>query len=207
MGRIAAIGDLAAAPAARRLDVAGLAVAPGFIDSHAHDDRAVLDMPDMLPKVSQGVTTVVNGNCGISLAPLRGKEPLVPPLNLLGRGDSYASFAAYRQAIDAAAPAVNVAAMVGHSTLRVMRMADVARPATAAEIDAMRRDVEQALNDGALGVSTGTFYPRPPPRRRRNHRGLRAPDAARRHLRRALCGTKAIASWTPSTKACASAPP
>jgi N-acyl-D-amino-acid deacylase len=158
-GLIAAIGDLAAAPAARRLDVTGLAVAPGFIDSHAHDDRAVLDMPDMLPKVSQGVTTVVNGNCGISLAPLRGDESLVPPLNLLGRGERYRSFAEYRQAIDAAPPAVNVAAMVGHSTLRVLRMADVAKPASAAEIDAMRGDVEQALNDGALGVSTGTFYP------------------------------------------------
>ncbi|WP_420042741.1 N-acyl-D-amino-acid deacylase family protein [Bordetella genomosp. 8] len=158
-GRIAGIGDLAAEPAARRLDVTGLVVAPGFIDSHAHDDRAVLDMPDMLPKVSQGVTTVVNGNCGISLAPLRGGESLVPPLNLLGRGNAYGSFAEYRQAIDATAPAVNVAAMVGHSTLRVMRMGDVTRAATAAEIDAMRDDVEQALNDGALGVSTGTFYP------------------------------------------------
>ncbi|OZI62379.1 N-acyl-D-amino-acid deacylase family protein [Bordetella genomosp. 11] len=158
-GRIAAIGDLAGAPAARMLDIAGLVVAPGFIDSHAHDDRAVLDMPDMLPKVSQGVTTVVNGNCGISLAPLRGDEALVPPLNLLGRGDSYGSFAHYRRAIDASPPAVNVAAMVGHSTLRVMRMGDVTRAATTAEISAMRADVEQALNDGALGVSTGTFYP------------------------------------------------
>jgi N-acyl-D-amino-acid deacylase len=158
-GRIADVGDLATAAATRRLDVTGLVVAPGFIDSHAHDDRAVLDMPDMLPKVSQGVTTVVNGNCGISLAPLRGGETLVPPLNLLGRGNAYGSFAAYREAIDATAPAVNVAAMVGHSTLRVLRMGDVNRPATAAEIDAMRGDVEQALGEGALGVSTGTFYP------------------------------------------------
>ncbi|ANN69837.1 N-acyl-D-amino-acid deacylase family protein [Bordetella bronchialis] len=158
-GRIAALGDLSGAPATQRLDVTGLAVAPGFIDSHAHDDRAVLDMPDMLPKVSQGVTTVVNGNCGISLAPLRGHETLVPPLNLLGRGQACASFADYRKAIDATAPAVNVAAMVGHSTLRVMRMGEVTRPATGTEIDAMRADVEQALNDGALGVSTGTFYP------------------------------------------------
>jgi N-acyl-D-amino-acid deacylase len=77
----------------------------------------------------------------------------------MGRNYRYGSFAAYRQAVEANPAAVNVAAMVGHSTLRVLRMPDVTRPATAAEIGAMRDDVEQALREGALGVSTGTFYP------------------------------------------------
>jgi N-acyl-D-amino-acid deacylase len=158
-GRIAAVGDLADAKARRTMDVAGLVVSPGFIDSHAHDDLAVLEMPDMLPKVSQGVTTVVNGNCGISLAPLRADGPQMPPLNLLGQGYRFGSFAEYRHAVDNGPAAVNVAALVGHCTLRVLRMADVARPASGSEIEAMRQDVEQALLDGALGVSTGTFYP------------------------------------------------
>ncbi|MFC4278754.1 N-acyl-D-amino-acid deacylase family protein [Achromobacter aloeverae] len=160
-GRIAAIGDLASAPVRPqgRMDVTGLVVAPGFIDCHSHDDWAVLEMPDMAPKVSQGVTTVINGNCGISLAPLQSEELPPPPLNLLGGGYRFGSFAEYRAAIDARPPAVNVAAMVGHSTLRVRHMPDLDTPADAAQIAAMRADVEQALREGALGVSTGTFYP------------------------------------------------
>src|SRR5262245_8781171 len=68
--RIAAVGDLTAASSDESIDVSGRVVAPGFIDIHTHDDRALLSAPDMLAKVSQGVTTVVTGNCGVSLAPL-----------------------------------------------------------------------------------------------------------------------------------------
>src|SRR5262245_24124870 len=66
-GRIAAVGDLAGQAAGRTLDAAGRIVAPGFIDSHTHDDQALLSQPDMTFKVSQGVTTVIAGNCGISI--------------------------------------------------------------------------------------------------------------------------------------------
>ena len=68
-GRIAAIGRLDAARAALELDASGKVAAPGFIDAHTHDDRLMLSSPDMAPKVSQGVTTVIAGNCGCSLAP------------------------------------------------------------------------------------------------------------------------------------------
>src|SRR6476620_8620376 len=94
-------------------------VTPVFIDVHTHDDQILLSGPQMLPKLSQGVTTVVIGNCGISLAPLvHGDAP--PPLNLLG-SDKYIhpTMAAYIVALEKARPAVNVAALVGHSTLRV----------------------------------------------------------------------------------------
>src|SRR6188472_152479 len=64
-GRVAAIGDLAGRPARRTLDASGRIVAPGFIDAHTHDDQALLAQPDMSFKISQGVTTVVAGNCGI----------------------------------------------------------------------------------------------------------------------------------------------
>ena len=158
-GRIAAIGDLSAAQALRTLDVTGLIVAPGFIDSHAHDDFAVLETPAMPFKALQGVTTVVNGNCGLSLAPLVTHGEVPAPLNLLGDAYRYPTFAAYRAAIDAADPAVNVVAMVGHSTLRVRHMGALDRAATDAEIEAMRADVAQALEEGAIGVSSGTFYP------------------------------------------------
>ena len=72
--RIAAIGDLAGRTARQTLDATGRIVAPGFIDSHTHDDQALLSQPDMSFKVSQGVTTVVAGNCGISIAPLRPRR-------------------------------------------------------------------------------------------------------------------------------------
>jgi N-acyl-D-aspartate/D-glutamate deacylase len=75
--RIAAVGDLGGARAEVVHDLAGRALAPGFIDVHTHDDNAVLRAPDCLAKISQGVTTVVVGNCGISAAPvrLRGRPP------------------------------------------------------------------------------------------------------------------------------------
>ena len=75
-GLIVAIGDLAGHPAAQVLDARGCIVAPGFIDAHTHDDQALLRQPDMAFKVSQGVTTVVTGNCGISAAPLPDGVPL-----------------------------------------------------------------------------------------------------------------------------------
>ncbi len=86
-GLIAAIGDLSDAQASVTLEARGKIVAPGFIDSHTHDDHAVLSDPEMAFKISQGVTTVVTGNCGISLAPLRPDLPRPIPQSLLGAGD------------------------------------------------------------------------------------------------------------------------
>ncbi|MCX7383072.1 MAG: amidohydrolase family protein, partial [Alphaproteobacteria bacterium] len=83
--RIVAVGDLGAASADREVIATGKVLAPGFIDAHTHDDRAVLCGPEcMLCKMSQGVTTVVVGNCGISLSPVRMKTRPIPPLDLLG---------------------------------------------------------------------------------------------------------------------------
>ncbi len=142
-----------------RIDVTGRVVAPGFIDVHTHDDNAVLVNPSMTAKLSQGVTTVIGGNCGISLAPVLDIEP-PPPLNLLGAREAFrfASLRDYAEAVDAAAPAVNIAALVGHSTLRVGTMASVERRANAAEIDAMRRLLAESLEAGAIGFSTGLWY-------------------------------------------------
>ena len=161
-GRIAAIGDLAGASADETLDAAGRIVAPGFIDSHTHDDQALLGQPAMAFKVSQGVTTVIAGNCGISAAPLRDGMDLPMPLSLLDAPDAprFTRFADYLDALRRAPAAVNVAAMVGHSTLRATVMGgDLDRPATGAEIAAMRAHVEEAMLSGAIGLSTGTFYP------------------------------------------------
>jgi N-acyl-D-amino-acid deacylase len=126
---------------------------------HTHDDAFVLREPDCLPKISQGVTTVVVGNCGISLAPLVVDVPQ-PPLNLLGQQDTfrYASFEAYGRAVDQAGPAVNVAALIGHTTLRFATMPDLDRAATPAEVDRMASLLDEALSFGAFGLSSGLFY-------------------------------------------------
>ena len=160
-GRIAAIGSLADRLAKRTLDAAGRIVAPGFIDAHTHDDQALLAQPDMSFKISQGVTTVVAGNCGISIAPLAADTPLPSPLDLLDASERgrYADFAAYFEQLERTPAAVNVASLVGHTTLRVRTMSSIDRPAEADEIMAMQRLLDEALAAGALGLSTGTFYP------------------------------------------------
>jgi N-acyl-D-amino-acid deacylase len=140
------------------LDCSGKVIAPGFIDVHTHDDAAVLDGPDMLPKLSQGITTVIVGNCGISLAPVVTEAPSAP-LSLLGRLQfRHGSMADYARAVDAAQPAVNVAALMGHTALRMRHMVDLRLPATAAERDAMAADMQEAMSAGALGLSSGIFY-------------------------------------------------
>ena len=158
--RITAVGDLSASSARRRIDVAGKVVSPGFIDSHTHDDNYLLKHRDMTPKISQGVTTVVTGNCGISLAPLAHANPPAP-LDLLDEGGSFRfeRFSDYLEALRAAPPAVNAACMVGHSTLRAAVMPDLKREATAGEIQAMQALADDALASGAIGISTGAFYP------------------------------------------------
>jgi len=159
--RIAAVGDLGAAAAARDIDCTGMILAPGFIDVHTHDDNALLRDGAMLPKLTQGVTTVVTGNCGISLAPLTPAAPPVPPLDLLGDKDAfrYPDFAAYMARLDSAGLPVNAVPMVGHTTLRVAAMAALDRPASDREVAAMQALIRECIEAGAAGLSTGLFYP------------------------------------------------
>ena len=155
---ITQIGTIPPAAATQIIDCTGLIVAPGFIDVHTHDDAIVLDAPGMLPKISQGVTTVVVGNCGISLAPLITEAP-VEPLGLLGtQRFRVERLAAYADAVNATQPAVNVAALIGHTSLRAAAMAQLDRPATADERASMAQHLRRAMDDGALGFSSGVFY-------------------------------------------------
>lgn len=146
--------------ASELVDATGLVLAPGFIDVHTHDDTAVIRTPGMLPKLSQGVTTVIVGNCGISASPvrLRGEPP--DPMNLLGDADAfcYPTFATYLDAVRVARPAVNVAALIGHTALRNNHMDRLDRTATGAEVEAMRGQLQEALDGGALGLSSGLAY-------------------------------------------------
>src|SRR5580658_9560902 len=118
--QIIAIGADLDCVAGEVVDGSGMVLAPGFIDVHTHDDTNVIRTPEMLPKLSQGVTTVIVGNCGISAAPVKLKGAPPDPMNLLGDASvfRYPTFAKYVAAIEAARPAVNVAALVGHTALR-----------------------------------------------------------------------------------------
>ncbi len=158
--RVSALGDLSAATANTRIDASEKIVAPGFIDAHTHDDRAVLSTPEMTPKVSQGVTTVITGNCGVSLAPLVDRDP-PPPLNLLGDRSwfRYSSMREYVDQVRSEPAAVNMAMLAGHSTLRAGVMDSLDRPASAAEIDRMGERLDEALRAGCIGMSTGLAYP------------------------------------------------
>ena len=159
-GRVCAIGQLSDYLAGQVTEGNGRVLSPGFIDVHTHDDTSVIRDPQMPAKLSQGVTTVIVGNCGISAAPvqLAGLPP--DPMNLLGDSDAfcYPTFAAYAAAVDATRPAVNVAALVGHTALRNNHMDALDRAATATEIQAMRAQLKEALDHGALGLSSGLAY-------------------------------------------------
>jgi N-acyl-D-amino-acid deacylase len=155
-------GQGSVASAREVIECDGLVLAPGFIDVHTHDDALLLQTVSegsAHPKLSQGVTTVITGNCGVSLAPLQSRD--VPaPLDILGADAfRFASFADYLNELQSAQPACNVAALIGHTTLRVRHLADTSREASAVQCEAMARDVQAALDAGAFGLSTGVYYP------------------------------------------------
>jgi len=159
-GRIVTIGAALRYKAAVTINAGDLSLSPGFIDVHTHDDTSVIDTPEMLPKISQGVTTVIVGNCGISASPVRLKADPPDPMNLLGSRERfrYPSFADYLAALKLAHPSVNVAALIGHTSLRNNHLDRLDRTATEPEIAAMRAELTSALSSGALGLSTGLAY-------------------------------------------------
>ena len=157
--RIVKICDLSSSTGKKEIDLKGQVAAPGFIDAHTHDDRLMLSNPEMTPKVSQGVTTIIGGNCGVSLAPMPRPipDPVTPPLNLLddeGKWFKFGTFKAYLDALRAQPSTTNRAMLVGHTTLRVATMDDLEQPANATQIAAMRELVVEAMQAGAIGVSS-----------------------------------------------------
>lgn len=177
-GRITAIGDLSAAIARDRVDAAGLAVAPGFIDAHAHSDLAPLLSPDdadlVLAPLRQGVTTEVCGNCGESPFPRTQRygdalDRAVTALFATGDGAS-TGMAAYADLLGSLADsrigalgagtglATNLAPLLGHGTLRGAAMGFDDRPPTDDELTLMVRLATEAFEQGAFGFSTGLIY-------------------------------------------------
>jgi N-acyl-D-aspartate/D-glutamate deacylase len=167
-GRIVAIGEVAEA-ADRTVDATGLTVSPGFIDIHTHYDAQVFWDPTVGPSSFHGVTTIVGGNCGFSIAPLNGKredaEYLVRmlsrvegmPLESLQAGVpwDWTSFGSYLEKLDGKL-AINAGFMVGHSALRraVMSERAVGEAASPEELGAMQDLLRQSIREGGMGFST-----------------------------------------------------
>ena len=155
--RIVAVGTLRGG-AGTVLEARGLALAPGFIDVHSHDDFAVFVSPEMDFKLMQGVTTDVVGNCGMGAAPYAPASVFaraLHPEHALPRWEGYAG---YFETVDREPPSLNVAVLVGHGTLRAAAMADPTAALDRADLDRMRRDLAEGLEAGAVGFSTGLVY-------------------------------------------------
>jgi N-acyl-D-amino-acid deacylase len=157
--RIAAVGDLSKAEAKKTIDATGKIVCPGFIDVHSHSDAYLLIEPRASSKVFQGITTEVCGNCGASAAPRLGDAKLPSDWQDKPFPGTWRTVAEYRKLFDQAKPAVNEALLIGHNTLHRGVSGYEPRGATPEELKEMCRALEQALDEGGCGLSTGLIYP------------------------------------------------
>lgn len=169
-GRIAAIGARLAGPAVQVVEAQGLALMPGIIDSHTHFDAQITWDPTLRPSPALGVTTAVIGNCGFTIAPCRPADRELTMRNLTqvegmslaalrtGIAWGFETFAQYMAQLRRRGSAVNVAAYIGHSSVRtyVMGAAAATRAATASEIAQMQAIVRDAMRHGAVGFASST---------------------------------------------------
>jgi N-acyl-D-amino-acid deacylase len=165
-GKIAFVGKLTGEIiAGKEIDAGGQVLAPGFIDIHAHHDFQLLRDPIMLSKIKQGVTTHMIGQCGISAAPIKPDK-----VELLDRYTGFAragvdpewnwqSFGEYLDILDGLDLAINVGGFVGHGTIRINVMGFESRKATTDELAEMRQLANDAMAEGAFGMTSGLIYP------------------------------------------------
>jgi N-acyl-D-aspartate/D-glutamate deacylase len=166
--RIVAVGDVGSTNGVEVVELDGLVLAPGFVDIHTHYDAQVTWDGDLTPSCWHGVTSVVMGNCGFSIAPTRPEDRGVIARTLenvegmsvealtAGIDWSFETFPEYLDALDRTPTRLNVAAMIGHTALRIYAMGDDAteRAATAEEVERMRAIVGEAIDAGAIGFAT-----------------------------------------------------
>jgi N-acyl-D-amino-acid deacylase len=166
-GRIDAVGDLAGAgtDGLEQVDATGLVVAPGWVDLHSHSDLTLLSDGRARSKVAQGVTTEINGNCGMGAVPLpatvasevRAANATIDPD--AGVEWAWSDLGGYVAALDREGLALNTAPLIGHLPLRIAVAGEAARPLDARERSALVVAIDAILDGGAIGVSTGLMYP------------------------------------------------
>ncbi len=143
------------------LDVEGLTVSPGFIDSHAHSEFTILADGRAEGKLFQGVTTEINGNCGLSAAPLYGEaaERREQDLTELGIEERWSGFSEYFAILESRGIAINFATLCGHGNIRASVMGYKSDSPDENALSAMKKLLSDAVRDGAIGLSTGLIYP------------------------------------------------
>jgi N-acyl-D-amino-acid deacylase len=160
--RIRAVGPLNDVQSAAVIQAGGKVACPGFIDIHSHSDYHLLINPQAESKIRQGVTTEVGGNCGYAAAPIGG-TPLEERRRQYKENFDLAldwqTLPEYRHRLEEAGISVNYAPLVGHNTIRASVMGLENRPPDPREMEQMEALVDQAMQDGAFGISTGLFYP------------------------------------------------
>ena len=161
--KIVAIGELGKLRAHETIDAAGQYVAPGFIDIQNHSDVywLLFDNPSAESMLAQGITTIAVGNCGASLAPILARDALLSIQkwhDLHGINVNWATVAEYLDVLSQQPLGVNVATLIGYSTLRRAILGDGTRQPTAAELEIFHRAIRTGLADGAFGVSSGLSY-------------------------------------------------
>jgi len=162
-GLIQAIG-VANEECRETIDISGMVVAPGFIDTHSHSDLFLIHDPSSLPKIMQGITTEIVGQDGLGEAPIRQEHVAEWRRYLSGlNGDppiewSWEDMGGYLDVVEAAETAVNVVSLVGHGNLRLLAMGMDDEPPTDKELEEMKGLLRESLEGGAIGMSTGLIY-------------------------------------------------
>jgi len=163
-GRLEVVGGrLSDGTGAAEVDARGLVVAPGFIDLHTHSDVSLLSEPGCESAIEQGVTTQAVGLCGFSAAPVspatvRAMVDEEPVFAFPGVAWDWTTIRGYRDAVTAARPATNVTTFVGHNSLRRYVLGSANRPPSGDELRTMQGLVEQGIDEGARGFTTGLSY-------------------------------------------------
>jgi N-acyl-D-amino-acid deacylase len=164
-GRIAGIAPLGTLTGKRVIDLENRFVSPGFIDIHTHSDLSILVNRRAESVVRQGVTTELIGNCGMSPAPLNEnhlvelKRYWGPISEQLEVGWTWHTFGQYLDALDLGGLGINIASLSGHGALRMAVMGLEERAPTQAELEGMQALLDEAMQAGAFGLSTGLVYP------------------------------------------------
>jgi len=156
-GRIAEVGRVSGS-AGEVIDAAGLALAPGFIDVHTHDDFAAVVYRDMAFKTLGGVTTCIVGNCGMGAAPYASAMVLARSFHPHDAFPEWDGYAGYLDVLDRAPPAVNIGVLIGHGTVRMAAMGRKTEAPDAVEMARMKDLIREGLDAGAVGMSTGLIY-------------------------------------------------